>query len=80
MTVYNADWQAYQDSLEDSGAPHCLLLREGFHRARKEHLCTRCGKPIAPGQSYRSQFWLVDDEPTHDKTCPTCLDDEYCPW
>lgn len=77
MSIYNADYQQYQELMEDCGAPKCQLLRDNFHRARKTHACTRCGKAISPGDSYRSQFWLVDDEPWHDKTCPECLDAEY---
>jgi len=72
--------EQYHDLMEDCGAPKCQLLRDAFHKARKAHTCTRCGKGIKPGDSYRSQFWLVDDEPWHDKTCPECLDAEYCPW
>ena len=72
--------EAYQNMLEDSGAPTCQLLRDGFHKARKAHDCSTCNKGIKPGDGYRSRFWLVDGEPTHEKTCPTCLDEEYCPW
>lgn len=72
--------QEYQELMEDCGAPVCQLLRDQFHRARKAHTCTRCGEQIAPGQSYRSQFWLVDGEATHDKTCGKCLDAEFSPW
>lgn len=75
----NTDWralEAYREYLDDCGAPKCLLLRDGYHKARKEHVCTRCKKKISPGQHYRSQFWLIDDEPWHDKVCPACLDEE----
>jgi hypothetical protein len=77
MTVNWRRMEEYLERMEDSGAPQCQLLRDGFHRARKEHTCTRCKKGIKPGDTYRSQFWLVDEEPWHDKTCRSCLDEEY---
>lgn len=70
------DWDTYHDQIADCGAPTCTLLREKFHRARKTHNCTHCPNQIQPGQTYRAQFWLVDNEPTLDKTCQRCLDEE----
>ena len=36
-------------------------FQDRTRKARKEHVCSVCGKPIAPGQKYRYYFGLSID-------------------
>jgi hypothetical protein len=54
-----------------------LLLSETRPRARIEHKCSTCPRKILIGQRYRKRFFLVDGEPTTEKVCRFCEDEEY---
>lgn len=41
--------------------------------ARKEHTCYECGRTISPGETYRYESGIWDDQPGAFKTCSDCL-------
>lgn len=44
------------------------------HKARKEHICSECGKKIMPGETYRYIFGVWHNEPDVFKHCEACAD------
>jgi hypothetical protein len=53
-----------------------LLLGETRPRARREHTCSICSKMICPFTVYRRRFYLVDGQPTVEKVCSYCEENE----
>ena len=43
-----------------------------IRHARKEHKCSECGRPIMPGEIYRSHFYVYDGNADTSKTCSHC--------
>lgn len=66
------------DVYADYGVGRYTLLRESFHRARKDHDCATCKSGIKAGAVYRYQFILEEGEkPFALKSCDDCVAGEY---
>ncbi len=48
------------------------MIREESRRARKEHRCGECRKPIRKGDTYHYEFIGYDGEVSAHKTCSIC--------
>lgn len=58
---------------------YCNYLPADFivtrrHTARKQHECCECGRPITPGEEYRTDSGKGDGEFFHYATCEQCED------
>lgn len=53
------DYGYYQDAC-DNGLGDYRTFKIATHKARKAHLCVRCGGWIDPGQKYEQIVWLDD--------------------
>lgn len=49
----------HDEAYYDQDAPAITILRETIHKAKKEHTCNFCKKPIKTGDSYR-RIVLID--------------------
>lgn len=63
----------YRESQEDSEGDR--LLRTSTHKARKDHTCTGCNKPIPKGEAYQKLVYVNPFEES--KVCQDCEGDEY---
>lgn len=52
---------------------HGQIIGDALLRARKEHRCSECGRPIRPGRIYRRYRWVEGrDDPNTVKLCERC--------
>lgn len=62
---------AYQEYLEDCGAPVTVTISKRWHNTRTARRLP-CGHDVPPGTRYEKWVGLVDGEFTSDVTCTLC--------
>jgi hypothetical protein len=50
--------------------PDCVTFTQ--RRARKQHKCCECRRPIMPGEKYEECSGIWDGEPNRYRTCSRC--------
>lgn len=68
---------SWDDDYTDERIPCVMLGETRHHHARKEHPCSTCSRGIKPDQVYRRRRYIVDGEPTTEKVCHLCEEEEY---
>jgi len=68
------------------GAEPVQMLSEGYRKARKEHKCSECRRPIRTGEAYYYERFKCEGDLNYHKTCAHCevvrqwLSDECGGW
>ena len=63
--------------MNDDDAPTWELIAERFQRARHEHPCCQCTKPIRTGETYRYVVGRLDGEFVADRMHVGWCPDDY---
>lgn len=53
----------------------CTVWNETHHKARKEHICSCCGRTIRIGEIYMTHFSVFEGDVTSQKCCAECEKD-----